>query len=86
MHQFINPFHNKALSNFTTNTYRNVQTKSSSSSFTSQFAIFFGILSLLFLLFGSLFLFLRKRYLVEEDKNKDNSTNVEKLIHAKATD
>jgi hypothetical protein len=66
MHQFINPFHNKALYTRTKNTYNNEQIKSSPSSFASQFALFFGVLSILFLLFGSLFLFFRKRYLVEE--------------------
>jgi LPXTG-motif cell wall-anchored protein len=66
MQQVLNPFENMVFSNYTTNNYKHAQINPSTGSFASQFALFFGILSILILLFGSLFLFFRKLDLVEE--------------------
>jgi LPXTG-motif cell wall-anchored protein len=66
MIQYINPFENKVFSNYKTNNFKHAQINPSTGSFASQFALFFGVLSILILLFGSLFLFFRKPDLVEE--------------------
>ncbi len=70
MQQFVNPFENKVISYHTPNNYYNEQNHSNDKSSTGKFALFFGILSLLLLLFGVLFLIIRKQDLVEEGKGE----------------
>jgi hypothetical protein len=70
MQQISNPFQSSLPSNNPHNTsYYHDQTNLSPGSNTGKFALFFGILSILLLLFGGIFLFLRKPDLVEGTLN-----------------